>query len=261
MGWQAWATVAIIVAAVATFASEKVRIDLVALVVLGLLLMLGIVDVEQALSGFSNEATITVAAMFALSLGIERSGALEPLSRWLSRIKRPWLLTLAMMLTIAPMGAFVKNIALVATFLPLALRVCERSGTSPSRVLIPMSYAAQMGGVCTLVGTSSNLLTDSLATRHGLAPFGLFEFTRMGALLAVVGIAYMMLIGRWLLPRDAPATLQVKPEIGKRIAIINPKEFSMSDAVAIMTGAMKPPVEGATGPTHHYQVGEAPQLQ
>ena len=217
MNAHAWMTLVIIIGAIVLFASEKLRIDLVALVVLVLLVVLGIVSPEEALAGFSNEATVTVAAMFALSLGIERSGALEPLVRMLSRTRQPWLLTLAMMLTIAPMGAFVKNIALVATFLPLALRVCERSGTSPSRVLIPMSYAAQMGGVCTLVGTSSNLLTDSLATRHGLAPFGLFEFTRMGALLAVVGIAYMMLIGRWLLPRDAPATLQVKPEIGKYV--------------------------------------------
>lgn len=106
MGWQAWATVAIIIAAVIAFASEKIRIDLVALLVLALLVVLRIVGLDDALSGFSNEATITVAAMFALSLGIERSGALEPLSRWLSRIRKPWLLTLAMMLTIAPMGAF-----------------------------------------------------------------------------------------------------------------------------------------------------------
>ncbi len=218
MGWQAWATVAIIIAAVVAFASEKIRIDLVALVVLALLVMLRIIGMDEALSGFSNEATITVAAMFALSLGIERSGALEPLSRWLSRIKRPWLLTLAMMLTIAPMGAFVKNIALVATFLPLALRVCARSGTSPARVLMPMAYAAQMGGVCTLIGTSSNLLTDTLAQKHGLAPIGVFEFTKLGAILALVGITYLLLIGRWLLPQKVDADKPAERDIGKYVA-------------------------------------------
>lgn len=217
MSWQAWATVAIIAGAMALFASEKVRIDLVALLVLAALVVLGIVTPAEALSGFSNEATVTVAAMFALSLGIERSGALEPLTRLLMRIRKPWLLTLAMMLAIAPLGAFVKNIALVATFLPLALRVCQRTGTSAARVLMPMAYAAQMGGVCTLIGTSSNLLADSLAQKHGLPPFGVFEFTKMGALLAVAGMAYLMLIGRRLLPRHIDAALPEGGDVGKYV--------------------------------------------
>lgn len=217
MSWQAWATVAVIVGAMALFASEKVRIDLVALLALAALVVLQIVTPEEALSGFSNEATVTVAAMFALSLGIERSGALEPLTRLLMRIRKPWLLTLAMMLAIAPLGAFVKNIALVATFLPLALRVCQRTGTSPARVLMPMAYAAQMGGVCTLIGTSSNLLTDSLAQKHGLPPFGVFEFTKLGALLAVAGISYLMLIGRKLLPKHIDAALPEGGDVGKYV--------------------------------------------
>lgn len=216
MSAHAWITLAIVIGAIALFASEKVRIDIVALIVLVLLALLGIVSPAEALAGFSNEATVTVAAMFALSLGIERSGALEPLGAMLARIRQPWLLTLALMLTIAPMGAFVKNIALVATFLPLALRVCARSRTSPARVLLPMAFAAQMGGVCTLIGTSSNLLADSLAQKHGLPPFGVFEFTKMGALLAIAGITYLMLIGRWLLPKEIAA--EAPPEtIGKYV--------------------------------------------
>ena len=214
---QAWITLAIVVAAVGLFASEKVRVDVVALVVLVTLVVLGIVTPAQALSGFSNEATVTVAAMFALSLGIERSGALDPLARLLMRIRKPWLLTLALMVAIAPMGAFVKNVALVATFLPLALRVCASTRTSPARVLMPMAYAAQMGGVCTLIGTSSNLLADSLATQHGLPPFGVFEFTRLGALLAVAGIAYLMLFGRWLLPRTIDVAVVTEQVVGKYV--------------------------------------------
>jgi di/tricarboxylate transporter len=217
MTWQAWATLAVIVVAMALFASEKVRIDLVALIVLATLVILGIVSPVEALSGFSNEATVTVAAMFALSLGIERSGALEPLSQLLMRIRRPWLLTLAMMLAIAPLGAFIKNIALVATFLPLALRVCQRTNTSPARVLLPMAYAAQMGGVCTLIGTSSNLLVDSLAQKHGLAGIGVFEFTSLGALLGVAGISYLMIVGRWLLPRSTDAEQPAQLDIGKYV--------------------------------------------
>ncbi|WP_395679173.1 SLC13 family permease [Dokdonella sp.] len=226
MSGAAWTTLAIVLGAIAMFASEKVRIDLVALIVLVLLVMLGLVTPTEALAGFSNEATITVAAMFALSVGIERSGALEPLGRLLSRIRQPWLLTLALMLAIAPMGAFVKNIALVATFLPLALRVCARTKTPPGRVLLPMAYAAQMGGVCTLIGTSSNLLADSLAQKHGLPPFGVFEFTRMGALLALVGIAYLMLVGRWLLPRHLPAEAANETELGKYVTELRVREGS-----------------------------------
>ncbi len=217
MTWQAWATVVVIATAMALFASEKVRIDLVALMTLAALVILGIVSPVEALSGFSNEATVTVAAMFALSLGIERSGALEPLSRLLMKIRQPWLLTLAVMLVIAPLGAFIKNIALVATFLPLVLRVCQRTHTSPARVLMPMAYAAQMGGVCTLIGTSSNLLADSLAQKQGLLPIGVFEMTPLGAVLGVAGITYLMLVGRWLLPAHIDTQLPEELEIGKYV--------------------------------------------
>ncbi len=217
MSWQAWATMAVIVMAMVLFASEKVRIDLVALIALAALVILGIVSPAEALSGFSNEATVTVAAMFALSLGIERSGALEPLSRLLMKIRQPWLLTLAVMLVIAPLGAFIKNIALVATFLPLTLRVCQRTHTSPARVLMPMAFAAQMGGVCTLIGTSSNLLADSLAQKQGLLPIGVFEMTPLGALLGMAGIVYLMLVGRWLLPQHIETQMPEELEIGKYV--------------------------------------------
>ncbi len=226
MSWQAWATVAIIVGAMALFASEKLRIDLVALLALAALMILGIVSPEEALSGFSNEATVTVAAMFAMSIGIERSGALEPLGRLLSRIRQPWLLSLALMVTIAPLGAFIKNTALVAIFVPLALRVCQRSHMSPARVLMPMAFAAQMGGVCTLIGTSSNLLTDSIARQHGMAGFGVFEFTQLGAILAVAGIVYLMVVGRWLLPKTVDAQMPAEADIGKYVTELRVKEDS-----------------------------------
>lgn len=226
MSLDAWLALALVVGAIALFASEKVRVDIVALIVLVLLVVFGLVTPGEALAGFSNEATVTVAAMFALSLGIERSGALDPLGRLLSRIRQPWLLTLALMLAIAPMGAFVKNIALVATFLPLALRVCARTRTPPGRVLMPMAYAAQMGGVCTLIGTSSNLLADSLARKHGLSGFGVFEFTKLGVLLALAGIVYLMLVGRWLLPRRIDVNLPVEADLGNYVTELRVKAGS-----------------------------------
>lgn len=217
MTWQAWATAAIILIAMVLFASEKVRVDVVALITLSLLVALGIISPGQALSGFSNEATVTVAAMFALSIGIERSGALDPIISLLSRIRKPWLLSLGIMLVVAPLGAFIKNVALVATFLPLSLRVCERTRTSPARVLMPMAFAAQMGGVCTLIGTSSNLLVDSLAQAQKLAPFGIFEFTKLGVLVAAAGIVYLMVIGRWLLPKHLDGEASGPLQVGKYV--------------------------------------------
>jgi di/tricarboxylate transporter len=199
MSLQAWIVAAIVIGAVALFASEKLRFDVVGVTVLGLLMTLGILTPAEGLSGFSNEATVVVAAMFALNAGVVGTGGLDPLIRLLSRIRRPWLLTFAILMVVCPLGAFVKNTALVATFLPVVLGVCARSKTSPARVLMPMSYAAQMGGVCTLLGTSSNLLTNSIAVEHGLHPFGVFG--RLGVPLALAGIVYLMLIGRWLLPK------------------------------------------------------------
>ena len=201
MSAQAWIVAAIVIAAVTLFASERLRFDVVGVVVLGLLMTLGILTPAEGLSGFSNEATVVVAAMFALNAGVVGTGGLDPLIRVLSRIRKPWLLTFAILMVVCPLGAFVKNTALVATFLPVVLGVCARSKTSPARVLMPMSFAAQMGGVCTLLGTSSNLLTNSIAVEHGLHPFGVFEFGQLGVPLALVGIVYLMLIGRWLLPK------------------------------------------------------------
>jgi di/tricarboxylate transporter len=215
MTWQAWAVAGLIVGAMALFISEKLRYDVVALLVLVMLFVLGILTPQEGLSGFSNEATMVVAAMFALNAGVVGTGGLDPLIRLLSRIKRPWLLTLSIMLTTCILGAFVKNTALVATFLPVTLSICARTHTSPARVLIPMSFAAQMGGVCTLLGTSSNLIANSLAVQHGLQAFSVFDFTRLGAILAVVGIAYLMFIGRWLLPKHIDTGFAESFELGK----------------------------------------------
>jgi len=226
MSPQAWEVAAIVVGAMALFASEKLRYDVIALLVLALLLVLGIVSPAEGLSGFSNEATVVIAAMFALNAGVVGTGGLDPVIRLLVRIRQPWLLSLAIMLLMVGLGMFVKNTALVATFLPVAMTVCARTGTSPSRVLMPMSFAAQMGGVCTLIGTSSNLLANSLAKQQGLHGFSVFEFEKLGLILAVVGIIYMMLVGRWLLPKTTDAKLVENVIQGKYVTELRVKEGS-----------------------------------
>jgi di/tricarboxylate transporter len=120
---QAWAVAAIVIGAMALFVSEKLRYDVIGLLVLAALLVSGILTPAEGLSGFSNEATMVVAAMFALNAGLVGTGALDPLIRTLARIRRPWLLTLSILVIVCFLGAFVKNTALVATFLPVTLSV------------------------------------------------------------------------------------------------------------------------------------------
>ena len=217
MGMELWLTLAVLAGAVYLFVTEKLPVDVVALLVLASLLVLGLVTPGEALSGFSSQATITVAAMFVLSAGLQRTGALRAIARLFARIQWPWLFGLVVMVTIAGASAFVNNTAMVAVFLPLVLAATSANGLPPSKFLIPMSYAAQMGGVSTLIGTSTNLLVNSLAKDLGVRGFTLFEFAPLGIACAVVGIVYLMTIGRWLLPANQSTALTETYELGKYI--------------------------------------------
>lgn len=214
---DAWLTLAILVAAAALFISERLRVDVIALMVLSALLVLGLVDPDDALAGFSSEATITVAAMFVLSAGLSRSGALLGLGRSLSRIRNPWLMLAIVLAVVGPVSAFINNTAAVAVFLPLLLAAAVASRRAPSKFLIPLSYVAQMGGVCTLIGTSTNLLVNGIAKQAGQPGFTLFEFSELGVLFLGAGVVYLMIAGPLLLPeREAPA-LPASDEIGKYV--------------------------------------------
>ncbi|MBA3486059.1 MAG: anion permease, partial [Lysobacter sp.] len=200
MGIQLWLTLAVLAGAVYLFVTEKLRVDIVALLVLASLLVLGLVSPAEALSGFSSEATITVAAMFVLSAGLQRSGALQGMGEALARIRSSWMFVLVMMLVIASISAFTNNTAAVAVFLPLVIAAAIANRQAPSKYLIPLSYAAQFGGVCTLVGTSTNLLVNSLAIRSGREGFTLFEFAPLGVIFVAAGTIYLMIARNFLLP-------------------------------------------------------------
>jgi di/tricarboxylate transporter len=200
---------AVLALALALFVSERVRVDLVSLLVLALIMVLGLVTPQQGLSGFSNEATVTVAAMFVLSGALKKVGGLDAVTGLLVRAAEKGRSALlgAMMSLVSAVSAFINNTACVAVFLPITLAVARHSRISPSRLLIPMSYAAQFGGVVTLIGTSTNILVASLAVQFGLEPLGMFEFTPLGLTLVVAGIAYMVLVGQHLLPERRSADL------------------------------------------------------
>lgn len=217
MNLDALLTLLLIAGAVALFVSERLPADVVALLVLASVLVLGLVTPAEALSGFSSEATITVAAMFVLSAGLQATGALRALGRLIARVHQPLLLTLLVMLLVGGLSAFVNNTAAVAVFLPLVLTATTANKLPSSQLLIPLSYAAQMGGVCTLIGTSTNLLVNSLAKDLGHPGFGLFAFTRLGLVMMAAGFAYLLIVQRWLLPKHRPADLAETYELGKYI--------------------------------------------
>ncbi len=197
-------TLLILAAAVYSFISEKLPPDVTALLAIIALLLTGVLTPADAFAGFSHPATISVASVLVLSAGIERTGALSFLARrLLAPIGHSELtLTVVIMIVIGGMSAFINNTAAVAIFIPVVLEVCRRTGASPGRILMPMSHAATLGGMCTLIGTSTNLVASEYAREQGLPGFSMFELGKVGAPVMFAGFAYMLLIGRLFLPRS-----------------------------------------------------------
>ena len=209
--------VTIMLVAMVLFATEKLRVDLVALIVMATLLGSGILAPEDGISGFSNTATVTVAAMFILSAGLFRTGAVNVVGAHLAVLaeKNFFLALLTLMIGVGTLSAFINNTAAVAIFMPIVIGVARQIHVSPSKLLMPLSFASMFGGVCTLIGTSTNILASSIVERHGQKPFGMFEFTPLGIIFFGVGILYMFTVGvRWIPTRRT--TLDLTQEFGMR---------------------------------------------
>lgn len=193
---------AILCLTVALLMSEKLRVDAVAVLVMLTLVSFGLLTPSEGLAGFANPATITVGAMFILSYGLQQTGAVNELGKWLVKLagSSQTRLTFSIMGAVAVMSAFINNTAAVAVFLPLTLKVARGLKESASRLLMPLSFAAMFGGTCTLIGTSTNILVNVIAQEYGLDGFGMFEFLPLGLLITGVGMLYMLIIGRRLIP-------------------------------------------------------------
>lgn len=194
----------ILAASLVLFISEVIRMDLVALMVLGALAITGLVGPNEAFAGFSNSAVVTVWAMFILSEGLTRTGIADIIGRQVMRIagKREIAMILVIMITGAVLSAFMNNIGVAALMLPVVVDVARRTRIPPSRLLMPLAYSTLLGGLMTLIGTPPNLLISESMSQNGYEPFKLFDFTPIGAGVMIVGVIFVALFGRFLLPKS-----------------------------------------------------------
>lgn len=179
------------------FTTDYVSFDVAALLILAALLLSGILTPKEGFSGFSNPATLTVAAMFILSDGLRRTGLLNRIGAYFTRRieQHYWTGLFQMLAFVSICSAFINNTAVVVIFIPVMISVAARVGVSPSKLLMPLSFAGIFGGISTLIGTSTNILVSSIAQDNGLAAFSMFEFTPMGLIFLVSGFVYLFTIG------------------------------------------------------------------
>ena len=202
MTWEIAFVLGLTVCAVVLFVTEKFSTDIVAILVMIVLLVFRVLTPAEGLAGFANTATVTVGAMFVLSAGMFRSGAVNFVGKALGRLARhsSRLMLFVLMVGVGVLSSFLNNTAAVAILIPVVIVVARRAKTSPSKLLMPLSYASMFGGMCTVLGTSTNILASSIAEQAGLGAFSMFEFTKLGIIFFAVGVAYMMTLGRRLVP-------------------------------------------------------------
>jgi len=241
MGIDAYITLFVIALAIVLFITELITIDLVSILVMVLLILSGVITPEEGVDGFSNNATITVVFMFILSATVLKTGSLQYIAHKLSNTFRYnyRLGMVLMMVLIAVISAFVNNTPVVVIFIPVIIQIAHASGQSPSKMLIPLSFASIFGGTCTLIGTSTNILVSGIAEKSGLPSIGIFDSMGMGLVFVVVGILYMIFIGDKLLPkRTIEKDLNTKFQVSDFYTEIELLENANSVGKKIMDSAL-----------------------
>lgn len=202
---SAWLAIAIVLAMLVLFVRETFPVEVTAIAGAALMLVLGILPQEEAVSALSNSAPWTIAAMFIIVGGLERTGALDYVTQFSVRHAkaRPKAALVGLAVTIVAMSAFMNNTPIVVVMIPIFMQLSREMQLSPSKLMIPLSYLAIVGGTITLIGTSTNILVDGVATERGLAPFTIFEITPLGICMALVALAYLGVAAPRLLPDRA----------------------------------------------------------
>ncbi len=214
------AVLLILLVSLILFITEKIRMDVVALLVMSTLGVTKLVSMEDALAGFSNPAVITVWAMFILSAGLSATGVADIIGRKVSKVagqSEPRII-MVIMITTGAMSAIMNNIGVAALMLPVVMDIARRTNTSPSRLLMPMAYASLLGGLTTLVGTPPNLVASQALKDAGIEGFSLFEFSPVGIPALIIGSLFVAFIGRHILPGNMPESFkEAKDETGANL--------------------------------------------
>lgn len=199
-------TLAIIAGALVLFGTEKLRVDVVALIVLLTVALTGLVGPEDVFAGFSNPAVITVWAVYIVSGGMFKTGVASILGKYILRLsgESEMRLIAVIMLICGIISAFINNVGATAMLLPAVVSISRQTKVPVSKLLIPLSFSSLLGGKMTLIGTPANILATNIVAEHGLPTFGFFDFTPIGLVVFGTGILYMIFIGRHLLPIRQP---------------------------------------------------------
>jgi di/tricarboxylate transporter len=226
MSTQLAAVLALLAAAIVMFAINKPRMDAVALIMLAVLPFTGVLTMSEALAGFSDANIVLIAALFVIGDGLVRTGVAQRLGDWLTakaRGNEVRLLAL-LMLVVCGLGATMSSTAVTAIFIPVALRIAQSTGTAPSRLMMPISVAALISGMTTLIATAPNLVVSSELERQGSPGFSFFAFTPFGVPVLILGILYMIFARKWLSTGDAGRKTSRRPSLADWI-----EEYELAD--------------------------------
>ncbi|SEP07044.1 SLC13 family permease [Aquisalimonas asiatica] len=218
MGWEAWLTVAVVVGVLGTLILTRMAADMVFLGGLTILLLAGVLDPSEAFRGLANQGLITVAVLYVVVSGLQETGGIHwVVQRLLGRPRSLAHAQVKLMTPVAFMSAFLNNTPVVAMLIPAVNEWARKFGLSNSKLMIPLSYAAILGGTCTLIGTSTNLVVNGLVTERTGEGMRMFDLAWVGVPVAVVGLAFILLTTRWLLPERQPAMSRMS----------DPREYSV----------------------------------
>jgi anion transporter len=244
LGTDAWLTLAVLLLVLVGLVRDWLGPDVLMTGAVAVLMVAGVVTPSEALAGFANAGVLTVAGLFVVARAVEQSGALDRLTRWAlgnsTREATGYKRTkLRMMVATAGLSSVLNNTAVVAMLAPAVRRWALRRGMSPKRLLIPVSYAAIVGGMCTVIGTSTNLVVAGLMDEAGLGAFGMFELAQIGLPITVAGIAFMITLGSRVLPGDLEVGASVAAPVAEAVAPAEPSRTMQRPAsVLLVIGLM-----------------------
>lgn len=219
---EMWITLSILAAAIVLFVSEWLRLDVTALLVVAALMLTGLLTPQEALSGFSNTAVLTIASLFIVGGGVMQTGLANQIGENILRVAGSHAprLTAVIMLAVATLSGFMSSTGTVAILLPAIISLSRKTRINPSRLLMPLAFGSLLGGSATLIGTPPNIIVADLLREAGQPTFHFFSYTPMGLVLIVAGVAYMLLVGQRLLPNEPMYTDIQRVSTPRELAVL-----------------------------------------